>query len=98
MRLHPPTHAAASANAARCIRQRMRLHPPTQRAASANACGCIRQRMRLHPPTHASGQPVPAGSSVTDGQRQPERPLVPNIYPLWHKHFAISLKTTIFVP
>jgi len=98
MRLHPPTHAAASANACGCIRQRSALHPPTRRAASANAARCIRQRGALHVPTHADGRPVPAGASVTDGQRQPERPLVPNIYPLWHKHFAISLKTTIFVP
>ena len=32
---HPPTHAAASANACRCIRQRSALHPPTQRTASS---------------------------------------------------------------
>ncbi|GEM_PF-3217053 len=31
------THRAASANAARCIRQRAAPHPPTHRTASANA-------------------------------------------------------------
>ena len=33
--LRTPTHAAASANACRRIRQRMPLHPPTQRTASS---------------------------------------------------------------
>ncbi len=39
--LAPKTHAAAIANAARCVGQRMRLQSPSRRAAFANACGCI---------------------------------------------------------
>ena len=49
--LRTPTHAAASANACRRIRQRMPLHLPTHAAASANAAHCIRQRMPPHLPT-----------------------------------------------